>query len=279
MAKKKIISANAFANEFDYNDEKLTAKGFLERLDAAFDEQAYWKRAYFWCGYNGNAATRAARDRHDSHVDVFQYNGHEYEYEVKVSRSSRNVYVTANRFTMDWGGTIREWKRVYDEVYAAHPELYPDCMWTQADLNPGKILWNAAFDRAQAICNTNDAVAKLGSMFSDEFSAKYRTNEMFPDISYERSAGYGDALALTARMFFIDELEKAGIMADFRNGTVLEISSTGDVGKDSLGKVLRAGADAAVATAEPILDKWIGRQSNVTAGNTAALVTEATARL
>ena len=128
MAKTKNVQIPqaAYADEFVYNGEKLDPVQFVEKLEDAFAEQQHWKSAFFWGGDNGNRSHRSWQDRKDSHTDVFEYNGHEYCYQVDVSRSRKNTYVNRNTFTMDGGGDIRAWKKVRDQVVNAHPDLFPD---------------------------------------------------------------------------------------------------------------------------------------------------------
>lgn len=128
MAKTKNVQIPqaAYADEFVYNGEKLDPVQFVEKLEDAFAEQERWKSAFFWGGDNGNRSHRSWQDRKDSHTDVFEYNGHEYCYQVDVSRSRKNTYVNRNTFTMDGGGDIRAWKKVRDQVVNAHPDLFPD---------------------------------------------------------------------------------------------------------------------------------------------------------
>lgn len=127
MAKaKNTIPQAAYADEFVYNGETLSPVEFVEKLESAFAEQEHWKGAYFWGGDNGNRNRRNWQDRKDSHVDTFEYDGHTYKYVVDISRSRHITYVNSNKFTMDGGGSIRAWKKVRDQIVAAHPDLFPD---------------------------------------------------------------------------------------------------------------------------------------------------------
>ncbi len=125
-AKKNQIPQAAYANEFVYNGETLDPVQFVKKLESAFAEQEHWKSAYFWGGDNGNLSHRNWQDRKDSHTDVFEYDGHTYKYAVDISRSRKITYVRSNTFTVDGGGNIRAWKKVRDQVVAAHPDLFPD---------------------------------------------------------------------------------------------------------------------------------------------------------
>ena len=124
MKKTKTIPQAAYADTFTYNGEVMDPVQFVDTLEAAFDEQDYWKGAYFWGGDNGNRYNRRRRDAQDSHTDIFEYDGHEYRYEVDIYRSRHITYVNANRFTVDGGGNIRAWKKVRDQIIAAHPDLF-----------------------------------------------------------------------------------------------------------------------------------------------------------
>lgn len=128
MAKTKNVQIPqaAYADEFVYNGEKLDPVQFVEKLEDAFAEQQHWKSAFFWGGDNGNRSHRSWQDRKDSHTDSFEYDGHKYEYDVQVHRSRKITYVDQNKFTMDGGGDIRAWKKVRDQVVAAHPDLFKD---------------------------------------------------------------------------------------------------------------------------------------------------------
>lgn len=159
MAKKTtVIPQAAYADTFVYNGESMDPKQFVEKLEDAFAEQEHWKGAYFWGGDNGNRQRRSWQDRKDSHTDVFEYNGHEYSYEVDVTRSRKNTYVNSNTFTMDGGGDIRAWKKVRDQVVAAHPDLFKDR--TQVKTEP-EVTTKAAVQPAKEKTPEKNAVSTL----------------------------------------------------------------------------------------------------------------------
>lgn len=186
MAKKTtVIPQAAYADTFVYNGESMDPKQFVEKLEDAFAEQEHWKGAYFWGGDNGNRQRRSWQDRKDSHTDVFEYNGHEYRYEVDVTRSRKNTYVNSNTFTMDGGGDIRAWKKVRDQVVNAHPDLFPDRVQTKnaeekpaapKNVNAGLDVYNV--DRSYMVGNVTLADGTPGILMFDVFGGNDYTNTL-----------------------------------------------------------------------------------------------------
>ena len=103
--------------------ETLTKSQFINFISHTIELQKKYKNAYFWGGESRRANERNKDGEWRSGYVEFYYNGRCYRYELEISFSRQNAYCTTNKLTVDGGGSLRDWKKLYKEVSG---EDYPE---------------------------------------------------------------------------------------------------------------------------------------------------------
>lgn len=104
-------------NSVENNDEmilKLSKEEFINFIAGTIKLHKKYKGAYFW-QFDANQKQRSKCEAWQSGERIFTYEGREYKYSLDISYSRKNCYCSQH-LTVDGGGSLRDWKKLYKEV-------------------------------------------------------------------------------------------------------------------------------------------------------------------